>query len=204
MSQLPLPAINMNEVNEGIDKMIATIGHDLTAQRSRAWLETALRESLLRGSIEMLPVIEDAEQGDEIADAVLRQIYFDMRDAGREPPKTLEVYCLRVHVLKRGPAMRAAGRVWYDNWRRDIGIAVLVFMALVQFGRFNLRPTRNREQRRRQQPSMCSLVTAGIGRGGINISEKRVENIWARLQGQIGAYLAAQGRVAESPSIPSI
>jgi hypothetical protein len=201
MSQLP-PAINLNKVNEGIDQMIATIGLDLTAQRSREWLETALRESLLQGSIEMLSVIEDAEKGDEIADVVLRQIYFDYRDAGREAPKTLEVYCLRALVGR--PATRAAGRVWYDNWRRDIGIAVLVFMTSVRFGRFNLRPTRNREQRRCQQPSYCSLVTAGLGRGGINISEKRVENIWARLQGQIGAYLAAQGRVAESPSIPSI
>jgi hypothetical protein len=93
----------------------------------------------------------------------------------------------------RGPVTRSAGRNEHDNWRRNIGIACLVYTTMARFG---LRPSRNREQRRRGQPSACSIVAAALGRQ-FNITEKRVENIWFGLAGQVIAWAAQK----ESPSI---
>ncbi len=109
------------------------------------------------------------------------------RDNGLEPPKTLESYCLR--ALVREPVRREKGRVWYDGWLRNIGISVLVAATKLQFG---LNPTRNREARRRQQPSACSLVATALGRHSINIEEKRVENLWAQYQGFVLSYLVGR------------
>jgi hypothetical protein len=119
-----------------------------------------------------------------------------MSDIG-EVPATLKAYGIK--AVLRGPVARAAGRsTWFDNWRRDIGIACLVYLAKERFG---LRPTRNREQRRRRQPSACSIVAAALGRRHVNVAEKRVENIWAGLRGQVAAFVI--GLKQESPSIPS-
>jgi hypothetical protein len=183
-SQLPI-TLTEAEATKVVYEMLELVQQKLT-ESPRAWLETTLRDYLQRGLIETLRVVEAANDGDEIADAALRRVFAEMLDRGEEPPATLKAYGIRGAV--RGPVTRKRGNAWYDNWRRDIGIAVLVFLTMQHFG---LRPTRNREQRRRRQPSASSVVHAALGRGQINVAEKTVENIWARLQGHIGAFIAA-------------
>ena len=182
-----LPATLLDDENQAIEIMsreVAKIERSMTADYSRTWLEEMLCDHLRRGLIETLQVIGWADDGDEIADAALRRVYAETCDRGEEPPVTLKAYGIK--AVMRGPVLRGRGRnMWFDNWRRDVGIAVLVFLTRRGLG---LAPTRNREQRRRQQPSACSIVAAALGRARINVTEKRVENIWGKLQADVIAY----------------
>jgi hypothetical protein len=171
-----------------IGDWIAVVEQKMTASASREWLEATLCDFLRQGLIETLTVIQAADAGDEIADAALRRVYAEMSDVG-EVPVTLKAYGIK--AVLRGPVTRLAGRnMWFDNWRRDIGIACLVCLTMAQFG---LRPSRNREQKRKRRPSASSVVAAALGKQArINVAEKRVENIWAGLQGQVATFLARQ------------
>ena len=163
---------------------LTIVQHKMTAPASREWLEATLREYLRQGLIETLRVVEAANAGDEIADAALRRVYAEMVEIGIEPPATLKAYGIK--AILRGPVTRPRGRnMWFDNWRRDIGIVVLVYLAMKQFG---LRRTRNREQRRRNEPSASSIVALALGRARINIAEKRVESLWGGLGEQVAAF----------------
>jgi hypothetical protein len=188
-----LPAlVDETAMVAAVSDWIAVVEQKMTATASREWLESTLRDFLRQGLIETLRVIEAAEAGDEIAHAALCRVCAEMLDQGKMPPAALRAYGER--ALVRGPVTRSAGRSEHDNWRRDIGVACLVYLARERFG---LSPSRNREQRRRCQPSACSIVALALGRRRINITEKRIENIWAGLRGQVAAFVIG----LESPSI---
>jgi hypothetical protein len=182
------------EAIAAVSQWVEVIQAKMTAEASREWLGSTLRDFLRRGLIETLKVIEAADAGDEIADAALRRVCAEMLDRGEMLPAALRTYCEK--ALLRGPInTRTAGRnMWFDNWRRDIGIAVLVYLTKERFG---LRPTRNRTSKRK--PSACSVVSAALGQVRINTAEKRVENIWAGLAGQVTTFVISQKM---SPSIP--
>jgi hypothetical protein len=193
---MTLPAlVDEQQAIATVTQWVASVQEKMTTQASREWLETTLRHFLLTNLIDRMKVIEAADAGDEIADAALGYVFHSMMDRGETPPASMIAYEARARL--RGPIKRGRGaHTWFDNWQRDIGVACLVFMTVAGFG---LKPTRNREQRRRGQPSASSLVAAALGRARINIAEKRVENIWGGLAGQIAVYWATQ---KESPSIP--
>jgi hypothetical protein len=188
MLQLPMTGVDEDAATAAVAQWVQVVQDKMTASASREWLEATLCDFLRQGLIETLKVIEAADAGDEIADAALRRVYAEMSDVG-EVPATLKAYGIK--AVLRGPVTRSAGRnMWFDNWRRDIGIACLVCLTMV---RFELRPTRNREQRRKRRPSASSVVAAALGKQArINVAEKRVENIWAGLQGQVATFLARQ------------
>jgi hypothetical protein len=182
---MTLPAIfSEAEVINEVSTWIETIQEKMTAPYSREWLEAALCDLLRRDAIDELRIIKAADDGDEIADAALRRIYAELCDRDEKPTVTLRAYGIK--AIQRGPVKRRRGHLWYDNWRRDFGIVVLVYLTIRRFG---LAPTHNREQKRRQQPSACSVVAAALGRHRINITEKTVENLWGALQGHVAAYL---------------
>jgi hypothetical protein len=189
---LPVP-VDEAAMVDAVSDWIGVIEDKVTTAASREWLESTLRDFLRQGLIETLKVIEAAEAGDEIAHAALCRVCAEMLDRGEMPPAALRAYGER--ALVRGPVTRSSGRSEHDNWRRDIGIACLVYLAKERFG---LSYTRNREQRRRRQPSACSIVALALGRRRINVTEKRVENICARVRGQVAAFVIG----LESPSTP--
>ena len=193
-----LPAlVDETAIVAAVTGWVGIVEQKMTAAASREWLEATLRDFLRQGLIETLRVVEAAEAGDEIAHAALCRVCAEMLDQGEMPPAALRAYGEK--ALLRGLVTRSAGRSGHDNWQRDIGIACLVYLAKESFG---LSPTRNREQRRRRQPSACSVVALALGRRHINVAEKRVENIWSGLRGQVAAF--AIGLKVESPSIPPI
>jgi hypothetical protein len=192
---LPPTIFSEAEAIQAVEQWVDMVQEKLTAS-PREWLEAVLRDYLQRGLIEILDVVEAANNGDEIADAALRRCYAETRERREQPSPTLEAYGIR--AVQRGPVTRGRGaHTWFGNWRRDIGIAVLVYLT---HRRFHVRPTRNREQRRRREPSAASIVAAALGRRQINVTEKRVEGVWTKLRGHIGAYLVAG---IESSSIPA-
>lgn len=154
------------------------------SEDSRKWLDRNLREFLRRGLIETLKVIEAADQGDVIAHEALVCVFAEMLT----PPAQLKAYVERTAL--HGPPTRKAGAYTpYDNWLRDISFAVLVYWIHNGFG---LHPTRNRESRRAQRPSACSIAATALRRSGIDISESRVQNIWSGLAGAVISFAAAQ------------
>ena len=193
-----LPAlVDETAIVAAVTEWVGIVEQKMTAAASREWLESTLREFLMRDLIDRMRVIAAADAGDEIADAALGYVFHSMMDRGETPPASMVAYEARVRL--RGPLGRGQGRNQHDNWQRDIGIACLVYLAKDRFG---LSPTRNREQRRRRQPSACSVVALALGRRHINVAEKRVENIWSGLRGRVAAFVI--GLKVKSPSIPPI
>jgi hypothetical protein len=174
---------------------VERVMHKMTAQASREWLESNLRDFLQRDLIDRLEVIASADAGDEIAHAALGYVFHSMMEAGQTPPVSMVAYEARARL--RGPNTRPAGaHTWDEKWTRNIGIAVLVYLTMERFG---VNPTRNREQRRKRIASASSIVSAALGRAArINIAEKTVENIWGGLAGRLLAFVAARKM---SPSI---
>ena len=68
---------------------------------------------------------------------------------------------------------------------RDIGIAVLVTLAIEQW---HLKATRNRAAKR---PSACSIVAAALAGRGHGLGERRVEAIYRDLD-KVAARLSAE------------
>jgi hypothetical protein len=174
-----LPATISDHAVDTVSGWVKIVRDKMTAEASREWLLATLRQYLRQGLIETLQVVEAADAGDEIADTALRLVYAEMIDVGIKPSRTLEAYGIK--AVLRGPVQRRGGRPWFDNWRRDIGACVLMFLTMQQFG---LRPTRNRAQRRRNDPSAASVVSDAFGRNRVNVSEKTLENIWGAGLGQ--------------------
>jgi hypothetical protein len=161
-TQLPAPADeNMMKIMvAAVQRNADAVRDKMTKEAALPWLQSTLEEFLRQGAVDTLKVVEAAYAGDDIADAALRRVYAEMREARIFVPTQLAAYGIK--AVQRPPLTRRQGRSSFDNWRRDIGIAVLVFFAIKQF---NLGPTRNREQRRRRQPSASSLVAEALGRG---------------------------------------
>jgi hypothetical protein len=164
------------------------IREKMTSRASRQWLEDTLCDFLRRGLIERIKVIEAADNGDEIADAALRRVCAEMKEAQIDLPPTLKGWDIKAGL--RPPVTRGRGRSGFDFWQRDIGIACLVVGAMLEF---DLPPTRNRKQRRQGRPSASSVVAAAVGRL-FNIDEKRIEAIWHSLHGDIAAFVLGLGK----------
>jgi hypothetical protein len=171
-----------------VSTWVEIVKEKLTAESSRQFLEAGLVYLLRRDAVDELQIIKDADAGDEIADAALCKVYEQKVNHREEATIHLTSYVLKT-LRRRGPMQRGRGGVWYDGWRRKYSILCLVFLTV---RRFNLAPTRNREQRRRKQPSASSIVAAALGRHRINVTEKTVENLWGALQGHIGVYILNQ------------
>jgi hypothetical protein len=137
--------------------------------------------------IETLKVIKEAEAGDELSDHVLRLTFSQMLDAGEMPPTQLRAYGERAAL--RPPVKRKAGRAtWWENWRRNIGIATMVLLACERFG---VEPTRSQESRRTRRPSGSSIVKAALERNGIHLAEGTVQNIYEGVTGDVVRLLMA-------------
>ena len=175
----PILTSDLARMNRWADKLVERIKPKLTspADREYEWFVHNLVGLIRRGDFKtMTGVIEAAEQGaDPVAHAALDLAFHEMLDAGQMPTVALRDYHRRVS----SPPKR--GRFSYEDYRRNVG-----FMALVRLTcqAFSLPPTRNREQRRSQRPCGCSVIAEGLQRGGIDVSESRLTNLWGQ-QGKI-------------------
>ena len=131
---------------------------------SREWLEATLRQRLRDGDslTFVIKVIELPTDGDEIADAALREVGAELmeRRFGRLGEGQILAYLQR--AVLRPPLGRGRGRAWYDDYQRNIGICVLIKLACRVFG---VHATRSQESRRPNRPqSGVSLITEGLSR----------------------------------------
>ena len=172
MTNLPTLIFNETEMVNIACGLVEILQNRMRRESTREYLEATLCDHLQRGLVEILEVVAWADGGCPIADAALRRVFAEKLESHEEPSATLKAYGIKASM--RGPVTRGRGQYWFDNWGRNIGIALLV-RAISQ--KFNLTMTRNREQRRCKQPSAPSIVAAALGRYKFNITEKTVENI---------------------------
>jgi hypothetical protein len=181
--QLPALLLNDDEMVDTIVHWIDLVAQMLTSETGHLMLRKGIQEALQKGTIGVLQVIEAARAGHEDADLALRQLIIEKLDRHEDLPVSLASY--NQEALFRGPTIYPAGRNIADTWTRDIGIAVLVALAIAHWP--PLRPTRNRASKR---PSGCSLVTAALNMRGHPLGERHVERIFAD-HGKIAVRLSA-------------
>jgi hypothetical protein len=198
---VPLPyPLNAADVPRAIARIalwVATGRHVMEKQFSIEWLATELRKGLRAGRLSLtIKAIEAAEKhDDEIADAVLREVYAELVGGalGERGPGHLQLVAYGQRAVLRAPHQRGRGHRWHDHWLRNITICVWIEMACREFG---VRASRNRAARRaNREPSGVSLVVAGLAANKIHLDESTVqENLWFALPGElarsnVAAYL---------------
>ena len=194
----PLDALDEQRAINRTAILVAVIHNTLSKEYSREWLETELRKGLREGRLALtIKAVEAADNGDEIADGALREVGAELQMPllqGRElAPAHLQVIAYLQRAALRAPFKRGRGKVWYDDWVRNLKICFIVLLICAEFG---VPPTRNRHSRRSdQRPSGISLTTAALARNGIHLDEGTVQRkIWFGLAGEL-----ARQAVAERP-----
>lgn len=172
MTNLPTVIFNETEMVNTVCGWIEILQNRMRSELTRQYLDATLRDHLQRGLVEILQAVAWADGGCPIADAALRRVFAETLERNEEPSATLKAYGVKAAL--RGPVTRGRGHYWFDDWGRNIGFALLVRATSLKF---NLPMTRNREQRRRRQPSAPTIVAAALGRYKFNTREKTVENI---------------------------
>ena len=140
----PLTADDEQRAIHRVAIWVAMVRHTLSKEYSREWLETTLRQCLYEGDLEIAKkAVEAADQGDELADAALREVGAELwmpSLQGRDlAPGHLQVIAYVQRVTNRAPHKRKRGRY---AWVRNITICILVQLACAEFG---VLPTRSRE-----------------------------------------------------------
>jgi hypothetical protein len=167
--------------------------HVMEKEFSVDWLASELRKGLRAGQLALtIKAIEAAEKhGDEIADAVLREVYAELVGGAlaERGPGHLQLVAYGQRAVLRAPHQRGRGHRWHDHWLRNVTICVLIEMACREFG---VRPSRNRGARRaNREPSGCSLVVAALARNQIHLDEGTVQqNLWFGLPGELARGIA--------------
>ena len=171
----PLPTLIEAEIDMMVDTVahwVDVVGAMLTSDAGHLLLRNHLRKMLREGVIETLKVVTAAEQGHQDADLALRELGAEMLDCGGMPNATLRSYLVK--ALVTAPVTYPQGRNLADTWVRDIGIAIMVSMALMQWPSYLKKATRNPATKR---PSASTIVALGLRKRGHILTEWQVGRI---------------------------
>src|SRR5262249_5348731 len=120
-----------------------------------------------------MQVIAAAEAGHQDADLGLREVAAEYISRREEMPTELANYVQR--ALLQPPVTYPQGRNIADTWLRDIGIAVMVSLAMA---RWNLPASRSHTRKPSSNGlSACYLVALALTGRGHAIRERQVERI---------------------------
>jgi hypothetical protein len=173
---------------------VAAVRYRFDARFSREWLEKAIRYELRNGDslVFVIKAVDAAEQGDEIADAALREVGSELmeRRSGRLGEGQILAYYQRAGL--RAPHGRGPGRAWYDQYQRNVGACVMIKLACRVFGFHATRSLKSLNPNR--QESGVNLITKALACNGIHIEEKTIQkHIWF---GYIGILIRAHDHPA--------
>lgn len=162
------PEIDENEAIDTIARLVAPHTDKLTVGATRIEQCSLIYEAIHGGRISLEDAAAAAINGDPYVDRALRRV---ARDYLPDIPEALLPFINYV-LGAEGPANFSRGDTSLSFWSRNIAIKVLVEEAKRRWG---LNDTRN--EATISAPSACSIVSAALGRCGIEISEKRLEEI---------------------------
>jgi hypothetical protein len=169
----PLPTLIEAEIDMMVDTVahwVDVVGAMLTSDAGHLLLRNHPRKMLREGVVETLKVVTAAEQGHQDADLALRELGAEMLDCGEMPNATLRSYLVK--ALVTAPVRYPQGRNIADTWVRDIGIAIMVSLALIQWP--YLKATRNPASKR---PSASTIVALALSKRGHILTEWQVGRI---------------------------
>jgi hypothetical protein len=176
-TNLPVPNIPDECVLvDTVTHWIDLVAVALKSETGRLRLQQTFREYLRQGDEQMtMRILEAARAGHQDADQSLRDYIREKmhRDEFSQLPPALKTYAQE--ALYRPLAVYPAGRNLADTWMRDVGIAVLVSMAVIHWP--PLSATRSRVSKR-PRPSACSVVSAALNQRGYPLGERQVERIY--------------------------
>jgi hypothetical protein len=183
---LPTGELDENRAIDRIADLIPILRPRLEKEYSREWLETELREGLREGRLTLTnSAIQEADAGDEIADAALRTVFVEIvrGELPERRPGHLHVRLYGEHAVLQ-PHKRRQRHRWHDNWMRNIQICNLIYFVCRALG---VQPSRSRAARHaKRTPSGISLVVAALARNGIHLDEGSVQqNIWFGVAGEL-------------------
>ncbi|MBR0877761.1 hypothetical protein ACVMGC_007944 [Bradyrhizobium barranii subsp. barranii] len=164
----------------------------LQTESSHLYTQAQLKAMIRRGTIPTVTIIGWANDGAADAHAALLQVAAEMIDHGEQLPATIAGYAIQ--HLGKPPKPRRKGRDAADNLLRDQCIAVLVALAIERWHP-QLPMSRNPAS---DWPSACSLVSSTLQRRGIQVKEKRVEQIFGELADLLPAHRAWQAALLAS------
>jgi hypothetical protein len=153
----------------------------LTADAGFRLMAQIMLTRLQQGLVGTLDVIDAADEGDPIADEVLRRFGAEMLDRGEMPPAALLTYLNR-NLLRRNNFQKPRGQSWIRNYSRNIVIATAVDMTAERWG-LRVHSSRERKERsgRKARPARVSasyLVAEALRRSGFgNLTQWEVETI---------------------------
>jgi hypothetical protein len=142
----------------------------LSPEASQAMLRHILKEAALQHPSLMLMVIDAARNGDDDADAVLKNLIIEHQSRDDRMPTALTAWNMEVlhRSLHKPPARKKKNYIL-----RDLFISLTVVDLVDRFG---LKAT-GRSARRR---SACSIVGEALGEARMRMTDKAVEAIWER------------------------
>lgn len=137
------------------------------------WLREALKRTALVHPLNMMWVIDQARDGWDVCDSVLRELAIEIVDCGAPLPTALGAYTME---LMRGHPRRTRGPKREAYVFQDIIFAGLVVGLVEKFG---LKPTRNSFSK---QVSACDVVadTVNDAKIGRAVKYKAIEVLWFR------------------------
>jgi hypothetical protein len=128
-----LPAISDDEIRTTVTAWIATLHVRMSTQHARLYWCSQLADLVRQGHQEATEeVIRWADAGCDLSDAAIRQVLWEMEEATVQPPTSLRAY--RGRVLRRGIIERGPGGSGWDHTLRNIGIAIVIQLAILNFG----------------------------------------------------------------------
>jgi hypothetical protein len=141
-------------------------------------MKAAARGVLRRGNYARCEaMVETAEAGDPLVHDALIEEYRDLWHRRMEVPRLIDHYFVRFVDKppkgKPGPKASAFAETAVTHLRRDIGVSVLL---AVIYNRFGLHPTHNDGN---ANPCGSEVLSAAFKRRGIQLSAKRMRNIFA-------------------------
>jgi hypothetical protein len=171
MTQLPAIPPTKEQMVEIAVQWIDRVSEKLKSEYAHDMLRNHIREMLRQGTLPTMAVIDAARKGNPHADIALRKRIAEMLDRDEDMPTSLKAF--NQEALFYGPPRRGRGeKNIADLYVRDIGIAIMVDMAIAFWG---LKPTRNRASK---QPSASTIIALALDRRGFkDLSEWQVEKI---------------------------
>ena len=160
------------------------IGAAMTSEASRAIVRKNICDRLRAGTLDIAWVIEAADAGHQDADLALRDYAATFADRGQWDELPVQVQGWAVRALLRAPVTYPRGKNVIDVLTRNIGIAVMVDLAVQ---RWSLAPTRGRST---EKPSAAYFVALVLCKRGIKLKEQQVARIY-RDHKTLAARLAA-------------
>jgi hypothetical protein len=180
---LPATTPSKDMMIETAERWIDAIAEKMKSEHAHAMLRDHIREMLRQGTLPTMAVIAAARQGNEDADFALRKRIAEAIDNDEKLPTSLKAF--NQEALFSPPLGRGRrGDNITDLYVRDLGIAIMVGMAVMFFG---LRPGRNRVSK---QPSASHIVALALKRRGFKLSEWQIEKIFGQF-GTVAARLSA-------------